>query len=198
MSQFLIYPPTLPKFETFCYYSKAFTEKECDSLIELYETLSPSDALIGGEKEDGSGGVLDHNKRKSTTRWLPWSHEHNWIFEKLTSLLTDANNVRYRFDLTGFLEPLQLTEYTAPGGHYDWHQDFGPGTFSIRKLSLVLQLSPPESYEGGDLEFYRGRVPEKERGTVYVFPSFEQHRVTPLSSGLRRSLVCWVSGPPFR
>ena len=79
-----------------------------------------------------------------------------------------------------------------------------------RKLSLVVQLSDPADYDGAELELFQVhadagddelatfRAQSTAQGTVVVFPSFEYHRVTPLRSGMRHSLVSWVSGPPFR
>jgi PKHD-type hydroxylase len=72
-----------------------------------------------------------------------------------------------------------------------------------RKLSLIIQLTDPSEYEGGDFQF-DSDIPQpdpaeiKQRGTVIVFPSFLRHRVTPVTSGVRRSLVSWVEGPKFR
>ena len=83
---------------------------------------------------------------------------------------------------------------------YGWHQDFG-GLLS-RKLSLVMQLSDPEEYEGGELQIMvGGEKPisiNKQKGLVVVFPSWAVHQVTPVTKGLRQSLVAWVSGPNFR
>jgi PKHD-type hydroxylase len=72
---------------------------------------------------------------------------------------------------------------------------------SPRKLSMVLQLSDPSEYDGGDLEFYVQSEPikaEKKKGIVYVFPSWVLHRVTPVTRGTRRSLVMWIAGPKFK
>ena len=38
----------------------------------------------------------------------------------------------------------------------------------------------------------------KVLGTLCFFPSFLLHRVTPLTSGVRKSLVTWISGANFR
>ena len=38
----------------------------------------------------------------------------------------------------------------------------------------------------------------KARGTLVAFPSYVMHRVTPVTSGTRKSLVAWVAGPKFR
>ena len=37
-----------------------------------------------------------------------------------------------------------------------------------------------------------------KKGSVIVFPSFHRHRVTPVTSGIRHSLVTWVEGPHWR
>ncbi len=70
-----------------------------------------------------------------------------------------------------------------------------------RKLSVVIQLSPRESYEGGTFEFSTAAHPGaafEPRGSVLIFPSFLQHRVLPVTSGIRHSLVTWVEGPQWR
>ena len=85
--------------------------------------------------------------------------------------------------------------------HFDWHLDFGPGAISERKLSITVQLSDEDAYEGGDLEFMVNKEYVKaprEQGTVIVFPSFIMHRVTPVTKGTRESIVGWIAGPPFR
>jgi PKHD-type hydroxylase len=68
-----------------------------------------------------------------------------------------------------------------------------------RKLSLVCQLSDPSEYEGGELQINTGEIftPEKQKGTVILFPSYLLHRVTPVTKGTRRSLVLWIEGPAF-
>jgi PKHD-type hydroxylase len=73
--------------------------------------------------------------------------------------------------------------------------------WSCNQMSVTIQLSDPSDYEGGDMEFLCG--PEivtaaKPIGTAIVFPSYIMHRVTPVTRGLRRSVVAWVSGPPYR
>ena len=72
---------------------------------------------------------------------------------------------------------------------------------SSRKLSIVVQLSEPNEYQGGDLQFMYASEPYtaiKEKGSVYTFPSFVMHKVTPVFSGVRRTLVAWVAGPAFK
>lgn len=184
---------TRDQWDTFCFYEAAFSQEECEKIIEFGKLIPSREAVIGGE------GVQNSEKRKTKVSWIEWSQQSDAIFTKLAHFAADANRTRYKFNLSGFLEPIQFTQYLEPDDHYDWHQDSGGGRFSIRKLSMVLQLSDSEEYEGANLEFFtlKDREVIRKRGTVFVFPSFEIHRVTPLIKGTRYSLVSWISGPPF-
>ena len=76
---------------------------------------------------------------------------------------------------------------------------------------MTLSLTNPEEYEGGNLEFdfrndtdYENSKTSKRlcteirpKGSMIVFPSFVWHRVTPVTRGLRQSLVMWSLGKPF-
>ena len=181
-----------------------FTDDECDRVIELGEAL-PAEA---GVLEDGGDG-LDNTLRSATISWMALGTETRWVFERLEKA-AEAANQHFWFDLGGLEEDLQYTVYDQPGSFYTWHQDGLDGEVATRKLSLVVQLSPPEDYRGNELEFLdvaEDWTPaereawlgdSQQRGWVVAFPAFEQHRVLPLEAGIRRSLVCWVSGPPFR
>ena len=65
-------------------------------------------------------------------------------------------------------------------------------------MTIVLN----SNFEGGDFEMVgegeRGGVPRLEEGSVIVFPSFIEHRVTPVTKGIRYSLVAWFVGQPFK
>jgi PKHD-type hydroxylase len=97
---------------------------------------------------------------------------------------------------------MQYTIYEGNDlGHYDWHLDAGNTSIPPRKLSFILQLSDPDSYEGGDLQIMNSTEPttvKKEKGFAVVFPSYTLHRVTPVTKGIRKTLVIWVTGPTFR
>jgi PKHD-type hydroxylase len=82
---------------------------------------------------------------------------------------------------------------------YAWHQDYGSQI--SRKLSLVLQLTDPSRYEGGNLQTMTSQdvnTVRKQRGLITAFPSFTLHQVTPVTQGSRQSMVAWVSGPAFK
>lgn len=144
--------------------------------------------------------------RRSEIRWLnTYDQSHRFIVETLWNFINDANRDHFGFNIN-YLRDIQYTTYRAEEtGKYDWHEDIfwiNP-TANHRKLSLTIQLSDPNEYEGGEFEIdpEHGVLNQqliKKRGTVLVFPSFLRHRVTPVTSGIRRSLVCWVEGPKFR
>lgn len=188
-------------------YEAVFSPAQCERIIAVGSSLPDDDAGLEGE---GGEHTNDHGLRRSRTSWIPPTDETMWIFQKLGSIVERANR-EYRFELSSFDEDLQFTTYDRPGAFYTWHQDGLDGSVANRKLSLVVQLSDPDDYEGGDLELFGsdgddgnddGTTPtadgRRDRGTVVVFPSFEFHRVRPLRGGHRHSLVSWVSGPPFR
>ena len=108
----------------------------------------------------------------------------------------------YKYELFGLVEAFQYTVYDGEeGGHYNWHVDMGRENVEPRKISLSLQLTDPLDYEGCNLVLEAGDGPyvaERGRGTVVAFPSYVLHRVTPIESGTRKSLVVWVAGPEFR
>jgi PKHD-type hydroxylase len=99
---------------------------------------------------------------------------------------------------------IQYTEYHATNrGKYDWHHDVDWNNPSglDRKLSVTVQLSDPSEYEGGDFQFMEVEQPSEEaktKGTILMFPSYLQHRVTPVTDGVRKSLVLWFTGPRWQ
>ena len=115
-----------------------------------------------------------------------------------------------RDSLRSALESIQYTEYYASeNGHYDWHQDIGKGELpSKRKVSITIQLSESEDYDGGELlicvgsngsgQLDNNRVCPRGKGVGVLFPSYMMHRVTPVTRGTRKSLVLWVGGSPFK
>lgn len=111
-----------------------------------------------------------------------------------------ANRAVYNFNVD-YTPPVQFGEYSS-GSFYSWHHDINWQSDSMydRKLSIVIQLSNPKDYEGGAFEFKNIETPQafKTQGSVLVFPSYNEHRVTEITKGTRHSLVCWLEGPRWR
>lgn len=183
--------------EPWVWWENAFNENELNWLQEKAINAEIR-ANVGGNppKEE-----LD-KIRKSNITWLENNQETRWVYERLAHVVSSLNSQFYRFDLTGFGEQLQLTNYDGTeNGMYGWHQDYGGNRRTSRKLSLVLQLTDPAQYEGGNLQILTSGEPQnvrKQRGLIAAFPSYQLHQVTPVTSGSRQSLVAWISGPSFK
>lgn len=190
--------PVFPYNETinqtnYYWFANGFSNIEVDNIIELSKNFS---------FETGKLANLDQRDevRKSQIKWLPYDKRTEWIIDKLTHQITEANQI-WKFEISSILDNIQYTEYNGDGGHYDWHLDIGPNNISHRKISVVVQLSDPNDYEGGKLQLKNGYgeldVP-LGKGNVIIFPSFLLHRVTPLTAGNRKSLVLWVGGGHYK
>jgi PKHD-type hydroxylase len=188
--------PQSRQIEPYVWWEGAFNEQELGWLQSKAREATQNASVGGGQ---GVGGI-NPDIRRSQVSWLSNTPETHWIFEKLGFVAARLNSNWFGFDLTGFGEPLQLTHYDqSENGMYGWHQDYGGGI--SRKLSLVLQLSDPSEYEGGNLQVKTGSEPQsvrKQRGLVAAFPSYVLHQVTPVTQGNRQSLVAWISGPQFK
>jgi PKHD-type hydroxylase len=188
--------PYTKNIEPFAWWEGAFTDQELDWLQQKAKEATES-AQIGG----GSGGEVDEKVRRSELNWLNNTKDTRWVFEKLSHVVSKLNADYFGFELVGFGEALQLTNYhESRQGTYKWHQDFGGGGAS-RKLSVVLQLSDPNEYEGGELQLLTTGQPmsvQKKRGLIVAFPSWTLHQVTPVVKGTRQTLVTWISGPAFK
>ena len=188
--------------------AEAFSDQECDKIIELYKQI-PGDANAGtigtgtgtGNATGKSTMGVDKSYRTSSVKWIPRTLNNEWIYKKLTQLAIWGNE-RWCFQIMGLSEQVQIAEYDSDTlGKYDWHIDCGSGFGAMRKISISVQLSAPEDYEGGELQFKTNReerTASKEKGSAVTFPSYFLHRVKPTTKGKRYSLVLWVTGPPFQ
>jgi PKHD-type hydroxylase len=214
----------------------AFTPKECDEIDRASLQLPVQEGRIGLDNKDvdapdGTGhGNQDDSIRTSTVKWFTDETLPQNITQKIYDLTCQANDEtgwQHNFD---YKENTQYTVYHAKnekpkGDFYTWHTDAGPETYDngcIRKLSMTVQLSDPNDYEGGHFQWLEpqrqfdrmqidtGRpvidieqcicsapFSAKERGSVIVFPSFLYHQVTPVTRGTRKVLVNWYCGQPY-
>lgn len=195
---FIVPQPVNPDGASYCFHDKLFSPQECDKIITDFRSLSPEEAKIGANSKDTVIGKIDETKRKSDIRWFDWDAGSDWIFQRLAGAVFLSNQKFWKFNLSGFGEPIQLTHYKSSNqGFYDWHSDHGFGTrFEQRKISGIVLLA--DKFSGGKFELVeKGQVDELTLGSLVLFPSFLQHRVVPVTQGERWSLVFWISGPPF-
>tara|TARA_R110002020_G_scaffold34293_1_gene104436 strand:- start:1112 stop:1699 length:588 start_codon:yes stop_codon:yes gene_type:complete len=191
-----VWPFALDHLHQYAFVPKAFSKEECDFIVQFAKKQGLTEALV-------SSGKSDLKIRKSNVSWLIPCKELDSIYKKLTDLVMNLNNQFFNFDLYGFSEAIQFTNYTAPGEKYGRHIDRYYGGL-VRKLSMSVQLTDPKKYQGGDFCLYPGEgynnkaVMKKEQGTFIIFPSYILHEVKPVTKGERNSIVAWITGPKFK
>jgi PKHD-type hydroxylase len=172
-----------------------------------HQLASVLDSLSLSYSTDGYDLTPGVERRTRTATINPDSASQP-LFEAIQTAVMMHNAEYYGFRLA-YMEPLLVHEY-HPGGLYTPHQDWGgmidPKRPELcRKLSFSIQLSDPGDYEGGDLEFntgepwsdeYRSQI--RSQGTLISWPGFVLHGVTPVTRGVRRSLVGFCVGPDFQ
>ncbi len=148
-----------------------------------------------------SWGDEGENKRNTELFWLHPAPENYWIFDRISEIVSSVNEAYFKYDLYGYLRAAQVGLYNVGDG-YDWHQDIGANVYSKRKLTISIELSNPDDYSGGQLQFFgterEPEILESAIGSATVFPSWMMHRVTKVSEGTRWSMVLWIEGPPLR
>jgi PKHD-type hydroxylase len=195
----LIFPQKEVDVQNYYWFKNGFDENAINQIFKDVSSLPFIDAGTG------DNSVQNKSIRSSNIKWVAQEDKWEWVYAKLMGMALEANKNLWQFDLHSVLDNIQYTEYNAKDdGHYEWHQDFGAGWLSKRKVSITVQLSDPEEYEGGDLEYWKGGPLEniekapRGKGVVFIFPSYMMHRVTPVTRGTRKSLVLWVGGSSFK
>jgi len=210
--------------------SKAFTSEEIEEIHTIASKINEDIGKVGeGVSSDPDGNIDEKFReeiRSSTVKWMERLPDH--LENKMSELMFRClDETGWRFTIDEH-QPFQYTIYNAQpqkpkGDFYTWHTDAGPLPYKdgrIRKLSMTIQLSDPEEYEGG---YFQWLVPNqifdrlelnqtkvdltnaisttpfsmKEKGSILFFPSFLYHQVTPVTWGTRKSLVGWMIGQPY-
>lgn len=184
----------LDTVENWAYMDNVFSSEECDKIKRIALAKVKEEGTIGDKK-------IDLKVRKNSVVWInEKDKELSWAYERLTQTAMTLNEQFFKFDLFGFCEDIQFTEYKAPGEFYSEHMDKVWNGVS-RKLSIVVQLTDPSEYKGCELKINVGGKPialKKEQGTVFAFPSYIMHQVTPITKGTRHTLVAWIAGRNFK
>ena len=176
-----------------------FSPEQCKQIIDAGHQNAPEKAKVGG----GDKGGYDTKKRETTISWIPFKQMPD-MYKVIENQLSIINLNHFMFDTVGLTEPAQFTEYPKKG-FYDWHMDlnaFGVGgQHPIRKISMTCLLSDPSEFTGGDLMFSEmgnNKPLQLKQGQAIFFASFLRHKVAPVKKGVRRSLVMWFGGTPFK
>ena len=176
-----------------------FSPKQCQNIIDMGHQQKPEKAQVGHDKQPG--GTYDTKKRITTISWIPFKAMPE-MYKIIDKTMKQANRNHFGYEGMTLAEPAQFTEYPK-GGFYDWHMDADVnGRFEppVRKISMSILLSDPSEFTGGDLEFMAegNKPPQLIQGQAIFFCSLIRHRVSKVKKGIRRSLVMWFGGPPFK
>ena len=159
-----------------------FLEEEVEQIIELGDALVLSEGKIKGEK-------VDHSIRNSKIAWIHPGKDTWWLFDR--AILMFKSSLPF--------STLQSAQYSVYYGteksHYTWHRDIGGDEIAKARVNVgIIQLSHPSEYTGGVLQIkYQDQVIDvmKTKGMVTTFPIQLEHRVTPVTSGVRKTLIMW-------
>jgi PKHD-type hydroxylase len=183
----------LDQINLYAFWNNAFSKEECQTIINI----AKDKGLIKGTTFNDD---KKKNVRDSKISWLYPIDKMDWVFRRVTDITLNLNERFFKFDLFGLNEGFQFTNYESPSGKYGKHVDRAIN-IPVRKLSISIQLTNPEEYEGGELKLYEGEeetVMDKTQGTLILFPSYVLHEVMPVTKGERNSLVTWVTGKQFK
>lgn len=195
------FEPSKNQAQQWYWFDKGFSKEELQRIEDMVSILPYQRAATGPDN------VENTEIRKSNIKWIPQTPEWGWLYRKLMRMAKEANDALWHFDITHLPEAIQYTEYEATElGKYDWHQDIGDDNTSIRKISMTIQLSESDDYEGGDLCIWRGGESLEKglvhcprgAGNVVIFPSYMYHAVKPVTKGTRKSFVLWLGGGHYK
>ncbi len=184
------------------YFKSRFTKEQCDFILEEGLKIPSKKASMGVSDE-----IFNDDYRRSEIRFIHQEPKFQFLFDEIWKMAIQANHDFFNFHITR-LSFIQLAEYSSDiQGEYKRHHDVfwmnGDPHFH-RKLTCVIQLTDPTTYEGGDFEMYdlSQNSPDKEeirqQGTAIFLPSFISHAALPVTKGTRHSLAVWMEGPKWR
>lgn len=203
-------------------FNEALSKENCSRLIKLGDNgfekaeVEKHSEITAQERIEGKKSENELNKKMRTSD-IAWVADQ-WVYDLIWPYMLKANEqAGWKYDIKA-AETIQITRYKK-GGFYQFHKDGRSDSLSaydrpdepllhgnVRKLSMSILLN--DDYEGGDFDFStvarEGKsvtttpLDEHKAGSIVVFPSFMLHRVKPIESGVRHSLVAWFIGPPFK
>jgi PKHD-type hydroxylase len=179
---------------TYWLWEGALTKKFCHAALAEVDWATAEAGSIQGDSS-----LINLEQRRTDIIWQDFMQPLGCIARTYIDIANQAAGWEYQLISQ---EATQIGKYKSDDkGHYDWHMDSGPPKDGIqRKLSISILLSDPSEFEGGELQF-KGIEDKKiltKQGSIVVFPSFIEHKVTPVTKGVRYSAVTWASGPSFR
>lgn len=192
-----VWPFNVDRVHSWAYLDDFLNDLECQKIINYSKKLNFSQGLV---LDNNNEKIEKNSYRDCNVKWLYPDEETIWLYMKLVDAVNFMNDKYFGFDVSHFVENIQLINYKEKKGFYKKHKD---ATFNgiIRKLSVSIQLSDEDSYEGGDLLLYEDEKPQqmkRKKGSLIIFPSYVLHEVTKVTKGERNCLVAWITGDNFK
>lgn len=190
----------MPIIHPYIYWDGFFSDDEIKLITEYCENKKTEKGQVVGQDNQTELNQL----RISNVNFSSPDEENRWIFDKFNVFFQMINDRFYGFDLIGY-NSFQFSTYKAKEkGKYGWHTDGFFGKQGLgkeglhRKLSMSLLLN--DDFEGGDFEINTDSPSkiELKKGRAIFFPSFFLHQVTPVTKGIRKSIVIWAEGPRWK
>ena len=160
-----------------------FLEPEIEDIKEIGDALILEEGKITGDK-------VDHSIRNTRIAWIHPNTETHWLFDRAIVIFSSSLSFN-------MLQSMQYTVYRGEdNSHYTWHRDIGTGDKIMRaRVNVgIVQLSSPSDYVGGVLQLkHENKIIDvmKTKAVVTTFPIDMLHRVSPVTSGVRKTLIMW-------
>jgi PKHD-type hydroxylase len=181
--------------------------KASDEIKKTYEkSLNVKVNELSNEDYSALVGDIDSPIEKIRKCYISWIRTDNndvtsFISVGLRKIVENVNTMIWNIKLDGeWQSDIQFTKYIGKGDHYDWHKDYYEGEelndgVTLRRISVVYCLSKKTDYSGGQFQIKTSNAgiytTKFDYGDFIVFPSTTLHRVKPLSSGTRITMVGW-------
>lgn len=179
---------------TYWLWEEVLSKEFCNSALEQLDWATSIAANINAKNP-----VVDVSYRRTDIVWQGPMQPLGCIAR--TYIEVANQSAEWNYALAG-QEDTQIARYKSTDeGFYDWHMDAGvPENGIQRKLTCVILLNDPSEFEGGILQFknMEDKNVLNKRGSIVVFPSFIEHKVTPVTKGVRYTAVTWAIGPSFK
>ena len=174
-------------------------------ITERIGAVTISQALSKVDKELEDAKIVSASDHVSRSTKVTWINDKNTLSTFLTYAQAANKNAGWDFHIDR-IEPLQYAEYSV-GDEFGWHVDQHNKPYDdgrVRKISFSIFLN--SDFKGGEFDIELGNPEQKKRyttidfkpNTALFFQSDYWHRVRPIKSGVRRSLVGWVLGPKYK
>lgn len=179
-------------YDAIVVYDNMLSDYHCDQIIKHYEANGDwIPALTSGDVDDNSDKSIARRSDVISLSTLTEDIDKNFDTLVYTAYNSVIHLYKQKFPSATVEtdEGYNILRYSV-GGQYIEHVD--QGKENNRSISAVISLN--DNYEGGEIEFFGGEYKlTLKKGSIIVFPSnfLYPHRVCPVTSGVRYTIVTW-------